>query len=242
MPEQLIFLVVIAVVGLLQWIARIVQERREAEAEKRGQSGAPPPPVVGAPPQRTPRNVTEEERVRKFMEALGVPTAPAPTAPPEPPRQTAPTPPPQRQQQPRPAKPPRTRPIDPFPLPRSAPKPPPLPTQQFPQPQVTVPAAPPTYQRPIVLPTAETTMFRPARTSTAAQRQVEEDAYALNVASAYEPSAPPTTSTAAPVATSGISAVAARLATQDGLREAIVLREIFGPPRSMQAGDGDRNL
>jgi hypothetical protein len=68
--EQILFLALLAVVGLLRWFSQMAEERRNREAENR--SGTPPP---NAPIQRAPAE-TEEERIRRFMEALGVPSAP----------------------------------------------------------------------------------------------------------------------------------------------------------------------
>ncbi|MBA2431533.1 MAG: hypothetical protein H0V56_05385 [Chthoniobacterales bacterium] len=231
--ENLWFLVLIAVVGFVQWILRIVEEKKNAEAEKRAgqpRPSAPPPVTTTAPRVQT----TEEERVRKFMEALGVPVE---AAPPPPPR----TPPPQVQTAPpresRPPKAPKVRPIDAFPVPRTTSRPPPRPTPA--PPPVRAPIAPePTYDRPQVLPTQETTMFapplQPERLRAAASEfdvhdldldVVEELPSLLRGAQPAQKTAPLT------------SGIAARLKTQEGLRDAIVLREIFGPPRSMQSLD-----
>lgn len=196
--EQLIFIVIVVVVGLVNLISKAVENRRNAEAEKR--AGTAPPRPSPAPPPRGAAPDSEEERVRKFLEALGVPTSNVP--PPKPgPRAETPAPPT--------SAPRKILPVDPFPIPRtraetprSSLPPPPLPPQP-------APVAPPPLTR---------------KTPVAA---------ALPSISAYEVQDAWTTAeaAAAPVLT---SSVRDRLRTAQGLRDAIVLREIFGAPRSMQ--------
>ena len=48
---------------------------------------------------------------------------------------------------------------------------------------------------------------------------------------------PASRSSRADVSLAGQSDLLVRLATRQGLRDAIVLREIFGPPRSMQSAE-----
>ena len=220
--ENIFFLVLLGVVGLLRWLSQMAENKKNREAEKRAQDPAPNAPIPRAPVD------SEEERIRKFMEALGVPTTSArPEAPPrEPPPAKTPAP---------PRKPP-LMPVDPFPkphpffprppasAPHSAPAPPLVPSTPTAVPTVT--AAPPP------LPTRETTVLtEPARRMPAVRRAVSErDAYAIDQEAGYEDRtlADATEPLLAPIS------LAARLATQQGLRDAIILREIFGPPRSMQ--------
>src|SRR3954451_15875073 len=95
--ENIFFLVLVAVVGLLRFIMQVAEKKRNAEAEKRS----------GVPPSRAPAQ-TEEERIRKFFEALGVPTSADPP-PKVQPRQVPKTP---RAKRP-------ILPVDPFPQPRT---------------------------------------------------------------------------------------------------------------------------
>ncbi len=234
--EQIIFLVLVAVVGLLRWISQAAEERRNREAEKR--TGAPAP---NAPMPRAPAE-TEEERIRRFMEALGVPTANAPIPKAEPkreaPQPAAPAAAPKR----------KAPPIDPFPrggfpippvvIAKPAP-PPPLPQQPapapappplFPAPPSAAPPAPPP------LPTRETTLFAPAAPPEFEVRDVSESIDEMAQPVARGDKAGAQRRVAAPELT-----LAARLRTAGGLRDAIVLREIFGPPRSMQPLDLTRD-
>ena len=225
--EQILFLALLAVVGLLRWFSQMAEEKRNREAEKR--TGTPPPNV---PVQRAPAE-TEEERIRRFMEALGVPTSNAPVSRVE---REAPKP---------PAAPKRTAPpIDPFPrggLPIppvvSAPPPPP-PPPRAPQPPL-VPRAPTaTPPAPPPLPTRETTMFadrapeRLRHEAGAGEFEVRDiDDAAAEAARTAAARRRKGDARSAPAAE---PTLVARLASRDGLRDAIVLREIFGPPRSLQ--------
>ena len=233
--EQLIFLALLGVVGLLRWISQMAEERRNREAEKR--TGPPPP---NAPVQRAPAE-TEEERIRRFMEALGVPTsnAPIPKAPPklETPMPAAPTAPPPRR---------TSMPVDPFPVPRGRlPSPPvvvtapPVPRQSAPVPPPPLVPPPPSAAPPAPpLPTRETTVFAdsPPRRSVRERAGAAEFEVRDISEGAYEVAEPLRSAGrgAGGRAAAAASSLAARLASPEGLRDAIILREIFGPPRSMQ--------
>jgi len=199
--EQIFFLVLVAIVGLARWGIQSAEKKRNAEAER--QSSAPRPTL---PPGRGPAE-TEEERVRRFFEALGVPTST--------------TPPPRRQ--PRQVTPKKARakptisPIDPFPVPR--PRVAPLPTvvsaETIAEPPP-IPASPPSIPVPAIASSGTTIAGFDVR----------------NLAETW---------VVEPVASAETSAsflgIGARFTTADGLREAIILREILGPPRSLQTSD-----
>ncbi len=189
--ENLFFLALVAVVGLVRWLAQAAENKRNAEAAKRVDP-APNAPLPRAPAQ------TEEERIRRFMEALGVPKGAASP----PPKVT-----------PRPAK--TILPVDPFPTGQQ--KFPPF----FPRPgKPTTPKSPPPVLPP---PSPETaTLEEPKRDPIrSVDYTVDRNAERLGDTRKRE----------------ARTGVAARLATSEGLRDAIVLREIFGPPRSMQPLD-----
>jgi hypothetical protein len=210
--ENIFFLVLVALVGLLRFIMQIAEKKRNAEAEKR--SGTP---ATNAPPSPAPSQ-TEEERIRKFFEALGVPTSAAPP-PKVQPRQISP-------------KTPRAKrpilPVDPFPQPRTllppiVPAPPLVPS--FP----TVEPGEPALAIPRPAPARE-----PAAPPAQAERTVARFEVAdLSERAVFGATADTTSSTASAIATP--QQLVARLRTAEGLRDAVVLREIFGPPRSMQA-------
>jgi hypothetical protein len=184
---------------------------QEAAKRKKGQR----PSDATKPSRPTPvaREETDTERIRRFLEALGQP----PDAKPPSPAQTRPA-------APRPATPrtitPRQRPLAaPFPplttvppdLPSPAPEPPPVPQMQ-PAPVVAIPppSAPTAPPAPPALPIAGQEI---ARTTAAVVAFPEAQTLAA------------------------IPEVFALLKSASGLREAIVLREIFGPPRSLQPFD-----
>ena len=226
--EQIFFLILLAVVGLLRWFSQMAEEKRNREAEKRA-PGTPPP---NTPVQRAPAE-TEEERIRRFMEALGVPTANAPIPKAEP-KRDAPKPPPEAPKR-------KAPPIDPFPrggfpippvvVAKPAP-PPPLPQQPVAPAQPPLFPAPPsaTPTAPSPLPTRETTVFVPAAPVEFEVRDVAEAIEELSPMGGAKGRSQTRGTT--PQLT-----LAARLRSAEGLRDAIVLREIFGPPRSMQPVD-----
>lgn len=168
--ENIWFLVLVAVVGVIRWALQRAEARKNQQAARENEP-APTSPLPRAPAE------TEEERMRRFFEALGVPKGESP------PRKVV-----------TPRAPKKILPVDPFPIPRAATPPPVVaqdPTVVIP-PVSPAPAPAPIPQKPVV---AETT-----------PEQADEP----------------------------VAGFAARLANADALRDAIILREIFGPPRSMQ--------
>jgi hypothetical protein len=177
-------LLIIAAVALLRWLI----EKGKGES----QNTETPTPPPNQPIARGSETQTEEERIRKFLEALG---QPAGTTPPK----VAP----------------RRRQVEPriFPkLPRLTTAPPPLPQAPVAQ-ASTQPPMPikPATQR---LPTA-----------------LEPDFEVYEVARQTSSEPPPENRRATPLA------ARVKLGTPQDLRTAIVLREIFGPPRSLQPVD-----
>ena len=223
--ENIFFLVLVLVVGLVRWLVQVAENKKNAEAAKRAGNAETPnaPPTFSRPPAET-----EEERIRRFMEALGVPTSSAP-----PPKV-----------QPQPAEPKQTQPkrkfmpVDPFPVPRSAraeqrppvvvaaPPPPPLP------PPVVLPPPLPRRETP-----APAEPLRPVTTSGDFFEVQDIDAAAAEDMRGAAGRSQPGRSPQPAMPEGGI---AARLATSQGLRDAIIAREIFGPPRSMQPTDAPR--
>jgi hypothetical protein len=154
-----------------------------------------PPTMESPPPQPILRQAdtrSEEERIRKFLEALGQPAG---------------TPPPKVT--------PRPRPVTPkiFPsLPPLVTKPPPLPREQ------SLPVPPP---MPI----------EPARSPRLSPLETDYQVYDV----ARQSSGEPTPESRQPLAARSVAQI--KLGTRQDLRTAIVLREIFGPPRSLQPLD-----
>ena len=208
--ENLLFLALVAIVGIIRWAVQAAENKRNAEAARHAN------PQPSAPIQRAPAE-TEEERIRRFMEALGVPKG---------------EPPPVRKTTPRPPR--KIMPVDSFPIPRGGdllpPVPPPLP--------VPVPDQARTPERPtpsLPLPTPQTSMLAPVQREPVETPEfvVEEDTRHLDALADAIPLATLPNEGRTPTRTG----LAARLATAEGLRDAMVLREIIGPPRSMQSSD-----
>ena len=203
--DNLLFLLLVAVALLFRWLAsKAGQTSKDSEESKPRSTSTPPtPPSIPHAPMET-----DEERIRKFLEALGQP----PTSKPPPPIV------------------PRTQ--EPARLPHLRPPIPPLFTE------------PSRRARKVQLPSEftkspyEAKRFTP-KVAEAAKFEIQEGP---------APAAPPpvirTAAEAYAIATQPISRtgqtetnIAALLRSRSGLREAIILREIFGPPRSLQPLD-----
>jgi hypothetical protein len=76
--DQLIFIIVAAVIGISRLVARIAEKGRE-QSQRRSQQAQAEKPQQSQQPVFT-RPKTDEERVREFLEALGQPAGTAPPA------------------------------------------------------------------------------------------------------------------------------------------------------------------
>ena len=191
--ENLLFILLIAMAALLRLLAT---KAGEAKKRQKTEGESTITPKIGEPIKRV-RVESDQERIRKFLEALGQPT----TAKPPPPIV------------PRTGIPPR--PVAPV-------QPPPIPTARN------------------VLTRRKKQMVEPTKFLAAAPTfEHHETASArelpASIKSPVEPYAIETESKAK-VGRIGID-VARLLRPPTGLRDAIVLREIFGPPRSLQPLD-----
>ena len=201
--DQLIFLLLVGIAFFFQLLARAAKASKGPGATK---PRSTPPPIPRAPAE------SDEERIRRFLEALGQPT----TSKPPPPVTPRPT---------------YQKPVV---LPHVPPFASPL---------------PPLMTRPPELPGAAKlpTEIKPAREAKVFKPRVAE-APTFEVQQGPLPSEPPPIYKM-PAESQGIAdqqpskpgprrtELAALLRSTSGLREAIVLREIFGPPRSMQPFD-----
>ena len=197
--DTLLFILLIAVAILFQLLTRVASKTRQAgenpENEMRGSTSAPRtrPLIARAPVE------SDEQRIRKFLEALGQPSS-SRSPPPVVPRTDIP---------PRPLAPVQP-PIGPFS---------PAPWQVTREERrkrryilsETPHAAPPVFEVHEVAPHKTETV-----TSAAAQ---------------------PIALQASPAPTRGEASAISLLRSPSGLRSAIILREIFGPPRSLQPFD-----
>lgn len=198
--DQLIFIVLIALTGLFKLLAKAGEKRRDDET-RRGSTASSPAN------QPRPEAESDEERIRRFLEALGQPTSS--TRPPPVTPRTA--------ERPRPTILPHVGPGR-SPLPPLTTRPPDLPKKAPPVlPRQVIAAKPP----PVPSQTVEPSPF-------------EVHAHPVSIEA-------PAETYAIPTQTGAESATAIDLinllGSTSGLRNAIILREIFGPPRGLQQFD-----
>ncbi len=198
--DNLLFILLIVGVGLLRLLAKKAGGTTEKDPDWSSEKETPPPL-----PRQTEQ--TDEERIRKFLEALGQPTSSKPP-PPARPRPVATTIPEFQRQQVEPA-------------------------AQAARPRKLLNPLPPLTTVPAAAPPRRVTTPRPAAPS-----------YEATSATPPNPTPPPLPMTKTPVeayavAASGPAAVdiTKLLGSRDDLRRAIILREVFGPPRGLQSLD-----
>jgi hypothetical protein len=221
--ENILFLLFIAVAVLFQLLSKAASKMSKGPSETGRRSTATPPPLP------RPDSETDEERVRKFLEALGQPPGSKP-------------PPPVVHRTDIPSRP--VAPIQPPPSMRPFPVPPPpvapeeqrkrkvvLHEETVGQPgkwlrKINYPGQipKPPEKRVFVPKLAEPTTFEVHEGSTPAEPPVTIKTPAEIYAIAAQPITKPAETD-----------IATLLRSASGLRNAIILREIFGPPRSLQS-------
>jgi hypothetical protein len=213
--DNLLFFLLIAVAALFQLLSKTINKAGKSESDETPSS---PRPQTPRPIERTPRE-SDADRIRKFLEALGQPptsTPPPPVAPRTdiPPRRLAPV-------QPPPVIPGAWR------LPREKPQKAEVTQRESPAPEQ------PSRVQELIPP--------PIPASAAAAFEVHEASMPLEVQQQPIVRTPVETYTTA--TQTGVERadskmnIATLLLSKSGLREAILLREILGPPRSLQAFD-----
>ena len=203
--ENLLFLLLVALAGLFQLLGRAARKTREDEEEPTPKS----PPRTLKPIPRAPAE-SDEERIRKFLEALGQPASSRP--------------PPRVAQRPTYRKPlvlPRIPPIG-SPLPPLVTRPPDLPAEF----QLPPRNAPRVAQQPSKPASSSETMFQVHEGSS----PTEQPGIIKTPMEAYAAATRPIAE-----GTKLKMDIATLLASKSSLRDAIILREIFGPPRGLQA-------
>jgi len=211
--DNLLFILLIAVAALFQLLSKTISKAGKSDSNE---TSSLPKPQTPRPIQRAPRE-SDADRIRKFLEALGQPpssTPPPPVAPRTdvPPRRLAPV-------QPPPVIPgmwrlPRERREKPDVSQRETPAPEqPGRLQQIVPPPVPPPAAPAfEVHEAVPVELQQPPIVKPTVEAYAATQTVAKRAdFTMNIATL--------------------------LVSKSGLREAILLREILGPPRGLQAFD-----
>jgi hypothetical protein len=208
--DNLLFFLLIAVAALFQLLSKTISKAKKSDSNETSSS---PTPQAPRPIQRAPRE-SDADRIRKFLEALGQPPS---STPPQPvlPRTDIP--------------PRRLAPVQPPPALQRVWR---LPRERAEKPDVSERESRP-YERPSHL-----QEIAPA--PVAATFEVHE---ALPV----EPQQPPIINTAVESDATASQVVAKRagsnrniatlLGSKSSLREAILIREILGPPRGLQVLD-----
>jgi hypothetical protein len=202
--DTVVFVALVLIAGFFRWLSK--------EAEKAKRKSEQPDRAPAQPMRTEPREETDEQRVRRFLEALGQPTSSKPPAPVT-----------RRPTYQKPIVLPRVRPVG-SPLPPLTTTPPELPRR------VTLP-------REITQPPYEEKTFKPI---------AAEPHFDIHEATTVAPPAPPppiqSPAEAYAIATQRKTVpkqietdIISLLRSPSGLRDAVLLREIFGPPRSLQA-------
>ncbi|MEY2440125.1 MAG: hypothetical protein QOI34_1510 [Verrucomicrobiota bacterium] len=226
--DNWIFLLLVAMAALLRLLAsKATGSKNQTDSEQEPKS----PEQVNQPRPRA-TTTSDEEQIRKFLEALGQPATSKPP-PPVTPRTDLP---------PRPVAPVRPPPVG-FPISGST-----VPTRTEQQKRgvvlpENVPAIPESQRRKIKLPGQIATP--PYEKKTFTPQIPEPPTFEVREADPQPPEPPPPLQTTPAKAYAVASSprqtsekvkidLALLLASPSGLRNAIILREIFGPPRSLQ--------
>jgi hypothetical protein len=211
--QNIIFIIIAAIVAISRLVSRISEESKKQSQRRR--QPPQPQPEIPQPIQRT-RPKTDEERVREFLEALGQPAGAAP--------------PPKAQ--------PRTQ-IPPRPL---APVQPPASMRPLAKPEFRIwkeqakeivvlqqpaKAAPPESRRIVVSPPVPAEANEPGTWTEQEQAQTAAGTKMSVAQTDDQPSVPASADTMWKQV----------LRSPNAARTAIILREIFGPPRGVQSSN-----
>ncbi|SRR5713101_6407451 len=208
--DNLLFLLFVAIAIFFQILTRAATKsrRRPGDTTRRSTS-----PSQRARPIASESEDTDADRIRKFLEALGQPTTSKP-----PPPVT------QRPSYQKPIVVPRVPPITASELPPLTTRPPDLPRE------IRLPGQ--------ITPTREAKTFRP-KVAESQVFEVQQGPSPLEPLPVIKTAAEAYATATQPIPKSAEAKIdiATMLRSASGLRDAIILREIFGPPRSLQPLD-----
>ena len=213
--DNLLFFLLIAAAALFQLLSKTITKAKKSDSNERSSS---PTPQTPRPIQRAPRE-SDADRIRKFLQALGQP----PTSTPPPPVA------PRTDIRPR-----RLAPVQPPPVIPGAWR---LPREQRQKPDVTqremrLPEQPSHLQEIVPPPVPPPAVPAFEVHEVAMPLEVQQPPITETPVEAYAAATRP-----AAKATGFKTDIATLLGSKSGLREAIILREIFEPPRGLQAFD-----
>ena len=209
--DNLIFILLIAMAALLRLLAS--KARSPKKSEPPGRSTSPSPT---SQPVARPLPDTDEERIRRFLEALGQPTSSKPPAPVLPRTDIAPRP---------------LAPVQPPPTMF------PIPTRMRRRVVPTNPTKEKTGGHP-PLPSYGEARKPPAQPAAEPVFEIQRRAAAIEPQPIMTPATEQAVVTQPDIVVSNDKIdIAVLLSSPSALRNAIILREIFGPPRSLQAFD-----
>ena len=212
--DNLLFFLLIAVAALFQLLSKTIGKAKKSDSNETSSS---PTPQAPRPIQRAPRE-SDADRIRKFLEALGQPPSSTPPSPIVPRTNIPP------------------RPLAPV-------QPPPALTRVWRKPRQRA-------EKPDVSQTEITPIEEPGRLQQTIPPPIPASAAAtfeVQAAFPVESQQPSTIKTAVESYATASQVVAKRagskrdiatlLGSKSSLREAILIREILGPPRGLQATD-----
>jgi hypothetical protein len=207
--QNIIFIIIAAIIGISRLIAKISEESKKQKRPPQPPRAPGPRPEYTQPIQRT-QPKSDADRIREFLEALGQPAGTAP--------------------------PPKVQPRTQIPSRPLAPVQPPTSTRPFPRPgfrtwkeqvKEIVVLQRPAKPVPVVVPPAV-----PAEANAPGAWIAQEQAQATPARTKI--AVPIPTDPSAPRATTAETLWKQILRSPDSVRTAVILREIFGPPRGLQ--------
>ena len=214
--DNLLFLLLIAVAALFQLLSKAVSKARKSEPDETQES---PTSQTPRPIQRAPRE-SDADRIRKFLEALGQPPSSTPP-PPVLPRTDMP--------------PRRLAPVQPPPVIHAWR----LPRERREKPDVSqsesAPLEQPSRLKQIVPPPVPPPVAPAFEVHESLPVELQQPQIIRPQAEAYAAPKAPAVARAADFKTD----IATLLASKSSLREVILLREILGTPRGLQALDAN---